>query len=62
MNVQHNHPQHGDLMERQQVYQRVNFDAWAMKWNENCSKIEKGVIAHEQLTRKTAKQSVTYHE
>lgn len=62
MELGQNYYEVGDVMGRQQAFQRVNFDAWAVKWNEHCFKIEKGEVEHEEINRKTAKQLETYYE
>ena len=52
----------GDDMGRFQSHQRVNFDKWAIEWNEYCAKIESGRAEWEPVYRKTAQQLQNYYD
>ncbi|CAB1103500.1 unnamed protein product [Ectocarpus sp. CCAP 1310/34] len=46
---------------RMQLYQRVNFDAWAGKWNADCDQVQQGLAPFAKIYRKTAKQLEEYY-
>ena len=52
----------GDQMGRVQSHQRINFDKWAVEWNEHCAKIETGLAESEAVYRKTSQQLENHYE
>ena len=52
----------GDQMGRVQSHQRINFDKWAVEWNEHCAKIETGLAEWEAVYRKTSQQLENHYE
>ena len=42
----------GDRMGRLPSRQRINYDSWAVEWNEHCAKIESGLVEWEAVYRK----------
>lgn len=47
---------------RNQNYQVINFDAWAVAWNQHCAKIECDLVEFEAVYRKTSNQLKSYHQ
>ena len=52
----------GDQMGRSQNHQRINYDRWAIEWNEHCDKIQLGQVEWEAVYRKASKHLQSYHE
>lgn len=52
----------GDQMGRFQKHQGINFDKWAVEWNNHCAKIESGRVEWEAVYRKTSKQLQAYFD
>lgn len=49
-------------MGRNQNFQSINFDAWAVAWNQHCANIESGEVEWEAVYRKTSNQLQAYHQ
>ncbi|CAM9376638.1 unnamed protein product [Sphacelaria rigidula] len=52
----------GDRMGRLQQHQSINFDKWAVEWNNHCESIESGRTEWEAVYRKTSKQLQSHYE
>lgn len=60
--IQQYYFQPGDSRGRQSELSRIDWDRWALRWNDFCSEMEDGTRPWEAINRKTSRQLQAYHE